>query len=285
MGLRLIVSLSCVLAACNPWKEPPAENQVTFAVFNVGQGLAQAVASGGRTVLFDMGPLEGYPRWKEQYEALGRPAIEAIVLSHSHCDHWGGLQLLDTGVAWTGLLIVSPYEDTAFISSFVPQWRNRIRFRVVSAHDTLALLDDVELLCLWPHDTSGDSLFAPDSLMNRLSMAFLVTKGMTRVLITSDIDTCAEHELSLSEGHGLAAGLMVVPHHGSAGSLDRVFYGHVRPQIAFVSYGTGNSYGHPSQNVLLWLSQMGTTVKLTALDGCVIMESNGYQWSLSHIPN
>jgi competence protein ComEC len=274
-----------MFAACNPWKEMPVENQVRFTVFDVGQGLAQAVASGGRTVLFDMGPLEGYPAWEEQYKALGKPAIEAIALSHRHLDHCGGLQLLDTGIAWTGLLIVTPYEDTAFLRASSPQWRNRIRFRTVAAHDTLALLDDVELRCLWPPDTSGDSIFAADSLMNRLSMVFLVTKGLTRALITSDIDTCAEHELSLREGHGLASSLMVVPHHGSAGSLGRVFYGHVRPQTAIISYGAGNFYGHPSQNVLLWLSQMGTTVKLTALDHCVIVESNGYQWSLSDILN
>jgi competence protein ComEC len=197
----------------------------------------------------------------------------------------GGLQFLDTGIAWTGLVIVSPYEDTAFIRSCAPQWRTRIRFHIVAAHDTLAMFDDVELRCLWPPDTSGGSIFAVDSLMNRFSLVFLVSKGLTRALITSDIDTCAEHELSLRERQGLAADLMVVPHHGSAGSLDPVFYGHVRPQTAVISYGAGNSYGHPSQNVLLWLSQMGTTIKLTSPDGCVIVESSGFRWTLSDTLN
>jgi len=290
--LFFLIFLSCLLVSCNTgWDIRPADRQVTFAVFDVGEGLAQVVTSSGKAVLFDMGLPEEYPRWKLQFEALGRPFVEAIALSHDHLDHWGGLQRLDSGYAWTGILLVTPYEDTAFIRNSVPQWRNRIRFRTVSAGDTLALLDGVELRCLWPQDASGDSLFINDSLKNRFSMVFLVKNGLTGALITSDIDTCAEQELSLRMNTGfasfasLAADIMVVPHHGSAGSLDPVFYGYVRPLRAVISCGADNQYGHPSQQVLLWLSQMGIAVQLTSLEGGIALESNGYCWSVSRTPN
>ena len=119
-------------------------------------------------------------------------------------------------------------------------------------------------------------------------MVFLVKNGLTRALITSDIDTCAERELSRRVNAGfasLASDIMVVPHHGSAGSLDPVFYGYVRPQRAVISCGAGNQYGHPSPQVLLWLSQMGIAVHLTSLDGGIALESNGYCWSVSSTSN
>jgi beta-lactamase superfamily II metal-dependent hydrolase len=285
---KITVLFSALLISCNPgWEERPAENAdaVIFAVFDVGEGLAQAVVSGNRAVLFDMGLPEEYPKWKEQFEGLGSPFVEAIVISHDHLDHWGGLQMLDTGLAWTGIVIVTPYEDTAFMRNSVPQWRDWIRFRTIARGDTLALLDGVALRCLWPPDTAGDSLFVNDSLKNRHSMVFLVKNGLTGALITSDIDTCAEQELSLLENSGLAAAIMVVPHHGSAGSLDPVFYGYVKPFSAFISCGSNNQYGHPSNQVLLWLSQTGIAAYQTSLEGEIIAQSNGYFYDVLNRQN
>jgi competence protein ComEC len=280
----IIVFASCLIVACNlGWHDRPAEKPATFAVFDVGEGLAQAVKVGDDAVLFDMGPPDEYPKWKDQFNAFGRPSIKAIVLSHDHLDHWGGLQRLDSSLSWTGLLVVTKFEDTALIRNCVPQWRNRIRFHTIVAHDTLELLDKVDLCCLWPPDTSGDSLFAVDSLKNRYSMVFLVHSGLTNALITSDIDSVTMRELSQSDTIGLTADVMVVPHHGSSGSLYPVFYGYVRPQVAVISCGAVNLYGHPSREVLLWLNQMGITVKLTSLDGGVVMESNGYCWTAASV--
>jgi competence protein ComEC len=286
---RKFVCLLTVLAggiavSCDfGWKETPAGGPVRFAVFDVGEGLAQAVVADGRSVLFDMGPPEEYMRWKTQFELLGRPSVEAVVLSHDHLDHRGGLEFFDSVFQWTGLVVVTPYTDTALIRRSSPPWAARIHFRTVSAGDTLALLHDVCLRCLWPPDSSGDSLYATDSLKNRYSTVFTVIHGRAKALITSDIDTVAERELVLQLDTGLAAELCVVPHHGSAGSLSPVFYGYIRPHHAVVSCGAANTYGHPSQSVLLWLSQMGVSVTITSLCGGFIGESDTYHWTFSNI--
>jgi competence protein ComEC len=50
---------------------------------------------------------------------------------------------------------------------------------------------------------------------------------------------------------------------------------HVRPQIAVISVGAGNSFGHPHQSTLDALDSIGTVVYRTDHDGAVRVTSDG----------
>lgn len=254
------------------------ETAVQFGVFNVGQGLSQIVKVDTGAIVFDMGPVEGFEGWREKMAALGKTHINDIVISHDHKDHWGGLQMLDTTASWDGGVVTTPYVDTAAFRDSIPLWKNRLHFRIIAAGDTLALTGGVVIRCLWPPalDSAIDST---DNFANDNSLVLLIKTGETSVLITSDIDSTVTRLLCLKESTGLKADILVVPHHGSGGSLDPVFYGYVKPSISIISYGIDNSYGFPSPSVLLWLSQTGTEVLETAIDGNCFFESNGYYWS------
>jgi competence protein ComEC len=276
----VVVLIAGLFVSCSSlrWEEPPAGRSLQFTVFNVGQGLSQMVRVGDTAVVFDMGPQEGYAGWKEQYAKSGRPFIAAMVISHDHADHWGGLQLLEPNVAWPGILYVSPYEDTVALRTKFPLWKERIRFRTIAENGTLDQLDGVAIRCLWPPKGRGDSLVNNEDLKNRYSLVFMVTQGATSALITSDIDTAAERRLFLDQGDKLKSDIFVVPHHGSCGSLDPVFYGYVRPTFALISCGINNEFGHPCVPVLQWLSQMGIKEAATSVDGECLFESNGFYW-------
>ena len=269
--------LPYVCACLNPVQNGAAG--FSFGVIDVGQGLAQIAQCRDSAVIMDMGPAESYEKWRAAYRQYGEPFIKAIIISHQHDDHWGGLGLLDSTVRWSGLVMVNPYEDTAFFrGNSAPYWKERISFQTVSAGDTVFLSRDIALCCLWPDDGQGDSTLESDGLQNRYSLVFAACFGETRVLVTSDIDTVAERALCLREKEGLRASLFVVPHHGSGSALDAAFYGYVRPQTAVISCGNPNPYGHPSTQVLLWLGQMGVTVDCTPVCGTCMFESNGYYW-------
>lgn len=259
----------------------PAERahgiSMQFGVFNVGQGLSQIVKADTSAIVFDMGPAEGFGSWREKMAALGKTHINDIVISHDHNDHWGGLMALDTTVLWDGCLITTPYVDTAALRDSFPLWKNRLRFRTIAAGDTISLPGGVEIRCIWP-PSHGLTFDTADNYANNSSFVFLIKTGGTTALITSDIDSNITRLLCFQESIGLKADIMVVPHHGSGGSLDPVFYGYVKPSISIISYGMGNPYGHPSPSALLWLSQTGTEVLETAIDGNCFFESNGYYW-------
>jgi beta-lactamase superfamily II metal-dependent hydrolase len=105
-----------------------------------------------------------------------------------------------------------------------------------------------------------------------------VRYGGTTVIITSDIDTMAERSLAEGFGYRLASDIIVVPHHGSAGSADDVFYGYVNPDVAVISCGIGNTYGFPAKKVMDLLYQMKVRPYITATTGTVTAISNGYYW-------
>jgi competence protein ComEC len=273
-GAGLLAAAACL----NPAQNGASAN-FSFGIIDVGQGLAQIAQFGDSAVLIDIGTAESHDQWHAAYRKCGEPFIRAIVISHGHADHWGGLELLDSTVRWTGLVIVSPYEDTAFFRANArPFWGKRISFQTVSAGDTVVLPGKVAMRCLWPDKGLGDSLFTVDALRNRYSLVFAAACGATGFLVTSDIDSAAMWSLRLREKEALRASLFVVPHHGSGGSLDPAFYGYVRPETAVISYGDPNPYDHPSTQVLLWFNQMGVKVDCTPICGTVIYESNGYYW-------
>jgi competence protein ComEC len=284
-NILLFVIMVCVaglLIACDfaPLSRVSPQTPVQFGVFNVGEGLAQIVKADTNAIIFDMGPPEGYADWHKKFIELGKTRVSAIVLSHDHKDHWGGLQLLDTTVLWDGCIVTSPYVDTASLRDSFPLWKDRIRFRTIAAGDTLALPGGgAGARCIWPPAEGVSISTTTDDFKNRTSLVFLVIAGGTTALITSDIDSFATRQICLNESTALKADILVVPHHGSGGSLDPVFYGYVRPAVAILSYGIDNSYGHPSPSVLLWLSQTGTVVRATAIDGDCFFESNRYYWT------
>jgi competence protein ComEC len=258
------------------------DDRFVFTVVNVGQGLSQIGAVGPEAIVWDMGDTGAAPQWNSAYKGMQKPHLRAIVISHSHADHMGGLNRLGDSVGFSGLIITSLLEDTALIRENCGSWREKIRFRTIAQGDTIGGLNGVSVECIWP--PRGLAIRAPvvDDYKNSYSLCFIVRYGSTAVIITSDIDTLAERQLAVSYGFSLMSDIIVVPHHGSAGSVDPVFYGFVNPSAAVLSFGAGNPYGHPAKNVLDLLFQMRVQLFETATEGTVSAATDGYFFSFTN---
>jgi len=274
-GIAMWIS-SCTPSS--PVRFPP--ERFSFAVLDVGQGLSQIGVRNGSAVVWDMGAPSGFEGWRDGYEQLGSPHISAIVISHRDMDHKGGMQLLPATINFDGTVIVSGHEDTAALRAFSASWSAAIRFRIAGCGDTLALLDGVTIECLWPPRSleSAGRIPAGDTA-NFLSLCFKVTFGYTSVCITGDIDSTAMRRIADMHAWTLKSDAVVVPHHGSAGALEPVFYGYVVPDVAILSCGINNPYGHPSPEVTHFLTmQMAAAVYTTDKEGHIMGTSNGDYW-------
>src|SRR6185503_8241548 len=145
----------------------------------------------------------------------------------------------------------------------------------------------------WHRVRPGDSLvvdgdvvafLAPDSSWtarlrdpNLASTVVRVRVGRVRFLLVGDAEHEEEEWLLEHAGEALAADVLKVGHHGSATSSGADFLDAVRPRLALVSIGANNSYGHPSQSVLISLTERGAQVLRTDRMGTVVVQTDGHR--------
>jgi competence protein ComEC len=280
MGAVLVALLVAVAVLHCGIEGPGRRPALRFGVFDVGQGLAQMAVCDGKAIALDMGDAQSHSSWAAEYLGMGAPAIELIVISHTHADHYGGLKHLAAATDFSGMVVISPYADTALIRRNAGAWRKHLAFRTISRGDTLGSLEGVWVECLWPPDSEAltlQGLTGADT--NRVSLCFLLRFEHTAVIITSDIDTVATRALATAYGPGLRAAAVMVPHHGSRFSLDPLFYGYVNPETAIISCGRDNEYGHPAPTVLRFLAfQSRIALLRTDEHGTIEGYSNGEYW-------
>ena len=111
--------------------------------------------------------------------------------------------------------------------------------------------------------------------MNDTSIVMMLNTDKEKILFTGDISKKIEH-LLVEEGISLRADILKVPHHGSKTSSSEEFLEAVEPNLAIISVGRDNSYGHPSSVVLARYEEFGIKVLQTSKekDICLIQKKN-----------
>ena len=241
---------------------PPTGLRILF--LDVGQGDAALLQVPEGNVLVDQGPPEG--RAANQLRALGVRRLEALVLTHPQRDHVGGaaevLRRLHVGtVLDPGLSSDGPEHREALAAA-----RDRgVRVQVVRSGVALRL-GRLVLRVLWP-----DGPGPPGADPNDRAVVLLASFGETDVLLTADAESSVTGRLPLRPVE-----VLKVAHHGSEDpGLERQLRT-LRPQLAVISVGRGNDYGHPRRETLDALATVsGIRVYRTDADGRVVVETDG----------
>lgn len=284
-------ALAALLASLNlaVWDPVLSAQQLEAIFFDVGQGDAAFVRfPNGRTLVIDGGKRNPDFDFGERVllpflRQRGIERIDAVVGSHAHNDHIGGLaalveeievgHYLDSGQA--------PPSSTARALLHAVQ-RRGTRYHRVRAGDRLAGLGDAEALVLHPLpgfvDTDGTSPHG----VNNGSVVLRLRYGEVELLFTGDIEKEAGAAL-LVWGGLLRSDVLKVAHHGSRTSSSAAFLAAVRPHLALVSLGAYNRFGHPAPQVLARLDAVGAQVVRTDQRGALTLKTDGRNiaWSTS----
>jgi competence protein ComEC len=218
----------------------------------------------------DQGPLEA--RVAQQLRGLGVRRLSAIVLTHPQRDHVGGaVEVLETlgvdAVVEPGLPSASFDHDAALRAARA----RRIPVVLARAGQVLSL-GRLRLRVLWPRDGGH-----PGADPNEHAIVLLASYGATDVLLTADAESPVVLRLQPPPVE-----VLKVAHHGSADDLLPALLARVRPQVAVISVGAGNDYGHPAPSTLAALAASpGLGVYRTDEDGRVVATSDGRRLEVS----
>lgn len=228
--------------------------QVTFLDVNQGDSSVIELPD-GEVIVIDTGrdgiETSAYLKYR------GKRTIDALVLSHPHPDHTGGIKYLKDN-----FLIKEVWDNGLLI--YDNELRNLTR-RSLTRGDFLNG-NGYGFIILHPY--RGFSLLSHDrySLENNSSLVMKFIIGRYSVLFTGDVEDFAEKEM-LGLGKILRSDVLKVPHHGSKYSALPEFLNLVSPRIAVISAGPQNPYGHPHIELLRLLRDSMTY--LTSKDGSI----------------
>lgn len=245
-----------------------AESGLWIHFLDVGQGDAAIIQCEGETMMIDGGnPGDSSLIYAYLTRTLGVCHIKAMIATHPHADHIGGLSgALNACSVGTVYSPVTQYESDAFSSLLQYTQRQGISITVPRQGDTF-MLGSAVVEFLAPQ-RSHESV-------NDLSLVVRIDYGETSFLFTGDAEWDSEHAM-VDSGCELSATLLKVGHHGSDTSSGYVFLREVMPQYAVISVGSDNPYGHPSEEVLSRLRDAGAQVYRTDLHGTIICHSDGF---------
>jgi competence protein ComEC len=284
---RSVVLIGFVLFVLTVWvwwlalQPLPPCLRVTF--LDVGQGDAivlqtpkghvMVVDTGRATPEDDMGRRVVLPFLRAQ----GVNRVDALVLTHPDIDHIGGaISLLQRITVRYLLLPPSTSDDPLYRHIQEAAERRRIPVRTLARGERIEFSDGVAAEVLHPSVRSAFEQH-PD---NNASLVLRLRYGRTSLLLTGDTEEEAERDM-LRAGENVRADVLKLGHHGSLTSSSESFLEAVRPQVAIVSAGRGNVYGHPHPEILARLEARHIRLFRTDRNGAITIVSDGREMKIA----
>jgi competence protein ComEC len=240
---------------------------------DVGQGDSVLLRDGKSAMLIDGGGRSDDWRFGERRLLpllldRGIRHLDVVALSHAHPDHCGGLPAVIDEIAVSEVWL-SPrgLRGPCAQQILASCQRSAVPIRLIlRAEDRAA--GSIRLRAMPPRRNYRRSS------ENNSSVVYLAYLGVTRVLLTGDIERDAEESLLLEEPM-LRADVLKVAHHGSRTSTTDAFLDRVRPRVALVSCGFRNSFGHPHAEVIDRMKARRINILRTDTSGCLRLDFRG----------
>ena len=256
---------------------PPA-GQLRLTMFDVGQAEAILLEPPGSAPLLvdtggspfgsglDIGTRVVAPAsW-----ARGVTALSALVVTHGDPDHMGGaagvLESLAVGAVWFGIRVPRHPATNDLLATLAAR---RVAVGYLRAGRTLEAAG-ARVRVLHPEEPEWER----PRVRNDDSVVLEVVYGEVAILLAGDISAEVERTIA-SQLTPARLRILKVPHHGSRTSTSQELVDAWRPQLALISAGRGNSFGHPAREVVDRLEQAGARVLRSDRDGQITIETDG----------
>jgi len=264
LGLSIAVVV-CIVFATRSQRWLP--ERWALVACDVGQGDAMVLRTGPSSAMLIDAGLDGQII-DTCLDDLGIAVLDAIVITHFHADHVGGLRGAITGrevkAAFTTSLDEPANEASAAREILAA---SGLDFQVLRAGD-VEVTGEVQWRVLWPsHLIAGGP--------NNASIVLIADVAGLRFVLPGDIEPAAQAAV-MAENPSPAADVAKVPHHGSR-YQDPSFASWTGATLSLISVGSGNSYGHPAASTIDNWQVAGAQIARTDQQGglAVFRQSDG----------
>jgi beta-lactamase superfamily II metal-dependent hydrolase len=273
------------------------------------------ISPGGKSVLIDAGDTGKGKVIIEALKRYNVPQVDYFIATHPHPDHIGGadevfkatkvLNVIDNGLGREvpESLVAqnkpptpggkNPSNKTAPpnkagksnksnpITKFYDEYKEAItqsgaHYEKAQAGATYDLGGGARLTVMAPIEPlfMKDQLKTGGNLPNANSIVMRLDYGDFSMLLPGDAEEQTEHRM-LTKDLNLRVNILKVAHHGSKYATAQDFIDRVKPEVAIISSGEWNRYGHPSQTVLDRLRAANTKLYRTDLQGEITITTRG----------
>lgn len=273
MRKKLLACYIVVLSLCIVSNKYPLQGKVSMIDVGQGDSILITTPLKRKTYLIDTGGKLGFPKkkWQERVslnqvetstipylKQQGISKIDKVFLSHKDVDHIGNLNTLVDKFPVKEINFGTGLNQNKIIYELVNS-NPQIKFNALKTGDHFEE-SGIRWSVLWPKEKSigenGDSL------------TLLANINGKKWLFTGDLDIDGERKIILEQD--FKVNYLKVGHHGSKTSSSDDFIKRIDPQVALISAGVNNRYGHPNKETIETLDKNHVMHLNTADYGMII---------------
>ncbi|MBQ9832128.1 MAG: MBL fold metallo-hydrolase [Clostridia bacterium] len=256
-----------------------ADGTLTMYMIDVGQGDSSLLISpAGKTMLIDSGEYDSYAAVSDLLDELNITSLDVVVATHPHSDHIGCMGKIIKNYDVASFYLTSASHTTKsytyMLEALEASTDTEVYLAEADSNNPFIDWDSaVEVRILSPFSNV-------DYDLNNSSIMMRVKFGNNAIMFTGDAESYAERTaLSRLSTSYFKADVLKVGHHGSSNSSCDEFLSAVDPDIALISLGADNDYGHPHREIVSALKKINAQTYRTDECGtiCVVMDGNSIE--------
>lgn len=255
----------------NIYSSAKDSDKLRVSFFDIGQGDSMFIQAPKKMdILIDGGPDRKILEKLSEAMPFYDKKIDIIIVSHPHADHITGLIDVIKRYNVEEIYFNSiSFNSDAYLEFLKVAEERGIRLADIKEKERLSLGENIFLEIFSPNKNI-------DMGVNNTSLISKLNVGKNSFLFMGDAEKEIE-ELLMRDEFDLKANFLKVSHQGSADSSSKYFLKKVNPEIAVISVGKNNEFGHPSTRVIRRLERIGAKIYRTDKDGDVkiVFEKSG----------
>ena len=229
--------------------------------FNVGQADSILIQNNEKNMLIDAGNNEDGEMLVNNLKQLNVEKIDYLIGTHPHEDHIGGMDNIINNFEIGTIYMPNVQTNTKTFEDVLDAVSNKnLKIETPKVNDTF-LLGEANCKILSVTDDEDN--------LNQSSIVIQLNFKDLSYLFMGDAEKEIEESIDVGK-----VNILKVGHHGSDTSSSLDFINKIAPEVSIISVGKDNSYGHPSDDVIERLENIGSKVYRTDEVGNIFIEQN-----------